>query len=247
MPRPVGSFVAPIDGGKAELNPGSRPEGHNPEASLAHEINNPLVALLNLLYLAESYSTLPDQVRRYLALARDEAQRISQITHGAMQKFQPSEGLGDTNIPNLMRSVVNFYKSRFESRGISVCTRYCGDGNLSAYEAPLRQTFSNLLLNASDAMPNGGRLQARVSTATEWSGERRHGLRVTVADNGCGIDTRDVLKIWEPLFSTKGTSGNGLGLSFVKETVQKHRGVLRVRSSTKQGHSGSVFTIFLPA
>lgn len=247
MPRPVRSSVVPIDGGRAELHPELQRDGHKLEASLAHEINNPLESLLNLFYLMEAEASLTDEVRRYLVLAREEARRISQITHGAMQRFQHTEGRENTNIPSLLRSVVDFYRTRFENRGISIATRYCRDGELAVYEAPLRQTFSNLLLNASDAMPNGGKLQARVSIAHETAGQKRHGVRVTVADNGCGISANDMSRIWQPFFTTKGAAGNGIGLSFVRETVQKHDGVLRVRSSTKQGHSGSVFTIFLPS
>ena len=115
------------------------------------------------------------------------------------------------------------------------------------YAGPLHQIFSNLLLNAADAMPQGGRLQARVSPAHEWTGLERHGLRVTFADNGCGIAADKLSKVLEPFFTTKGPGGNGLGLSLVQDVVQKHRGVLRVRSSTKPGHSGSIFSIFLPA
>jgi len=107
--------------------------------------------------------------------------------------------------------------------------------------------FSNLLLNAADAMPNGGKIHTRISKAQEWTGQQRRGLRVTFGDDGCGIATDALQKILEPFFTTKGVSGNGIGLSLVKDTVQKHDGALRVRSSTKPGRSGSVFSIFLPA
>jgi signal transduction histidine kinase len=195
----------------------------------------------------EGAPMLSEEVRGYLVLAREEAERISQIVHGAMQKFHDTDGPENVNVPNLLDSVLDFYKSRFKNRGISIATRYCRDGDIAVYESPLRQAFSNLLLNASDAMPNGGKLQARVAMAHEWTGQKRHGLRVTVADNGCGISADDMLRIWRPFFTTKGAAGNGIGLPFVKDTVQKHGGVLRVRSSTSEGHSGSVFTMFLPS
>ena len=94
-------------------------------------------------------------------------------------------------------------------------------------------------------MPNGGKIHTKISKAHEWTGQRR--LRVTFGDDGCGIATDDLQKILEPFFTTKGASGNGIGPSLVRETVQKHDGALRVRSSTKGGRSGSVFSIFLPA
>jgi signal transduction histidine kinase len=152
----------------------------------------------------------------------------------------------DTDVPHLLRAVIEFYESRLHSRGISVATRFCPGGILAAYARPLRQAFSNLLLNAADAMPKGGRLQARVAEAQEWSGLRRQGLRVTFADNGAGIGSNNLQKIFDPFFTTKGSAGSGLGLALVKDVVQKHGGTLHVRSSTQVGRSGSVFSIFLP-
>lgn len=216
-------------------------------ASLAHEINNPLDSLLNLLYLMESEADLTGKGRHYLTLAREEVQRISEIAHSALHEFRDTAAPKDTNVPELLRSVLDLYKSRLESRDICIKTRFCSEGNLVVYAGPLRQIFTNLLLNAAEAVPRGGRLHARVSRAHERTGQQRDGLRVTFADNGGGIAADLLPKVGEPFFTTKGPAGNGLGLSLVKNVVQKHGGVLRVRSSTRPDHSGSVFTIFLPA
>jgi two-component system CheB/CheR fusion protein len=216
-------------------------------AAFAHEINNPLTALLNLLYLIKADDSLSKTSRQYLTLAEAEAHRISEITHATMNELRGTVGRQKTNVPKLLRHVLAFYKSRLDSRGISVKARYCPECDLRVYPSALRQTFSNLLLNASDAMRRGGKLHARVSIAKEWAGQKRHGLRVTFADNGCGIREEDLPRILEPFFTTKGSAGTGIGLSLVRETVQKHGGALRVRSSTKRGRSGSIFSIFLPA
>jgi signal transduction histidine kinase len=146
-----------------------------------------------------------------------------------------------------MKALSSFYKSRLDSQRIRVETRYCSGEDLPVDTGSLRQMFSNLLVNAAHAMPGGGRLHARVSRAREWTGLGRRGLRVIIADNGCGIPTANLPRITEPFFTTKGSAGTGLGLALVKDTVEKHHGVLRVRSSTKPGRSGSVFAIFLPA
>jgi CheY-like chemotaxis protein/two-component sensor histidine kinase len=215
-------------------------------ASLAHEINNPLDSLLSLLCLIKAEATFTEKGSQYLALAEEEVQRISQIAHAALHEYGETDGRRDANVPRLVGSVVDFYRSRFEARGISVNTRYCGNGDLPIYAGPLRQVFSNLLLNAADAMPKGGQLHARASIAREWSGRQRHGLRVTFADNGGGIAAKNLHKIFDPFFTTKGSGGSGLGLSLVKDVVQKHDGSLHVRSSTKLGRSGSIFAIFLP-
>jgi two-component system, chemotaxis family, CheB/CheR fusion protein len=214
-------------------------------ASLAHEINNPLQALRNLLYLIESEVALTEKGRHYLAHAREETQRISQILHAVME-FRDTGKPEETNVPELVRSVLDFYQSRFASQGISIDTRYCPAVNFPAYPRQLRQMFSNLLLNAADAMPDGGKMYARVSQGHEWRDQERRGLRLTFADSGSGIAAKDLPRILDPFFTTKGPAGNGLGLSLVKNSVQKHHGVLRVRSSIKAGHSGTVFTIFLP-
>ena len=214
-------------------------------SSLAHEINNPLEALHQLHYLIETEGNLKEKGRHYLALAREEVRRISQILHAAMEMRDTGDP-EDTDLPGLLRSVLDFYESRFAAQGISVSARYRTAGHLSGYPHQLRQMCANLLLNAVDATPSGGKIYARIAPAREWHGAYKRGLRLTFADTGSGIAAKNLARMWDPFFTTKGPAGNGIGLSLVKTTVQKHRGVLRVRSSTKAGHSGTVFSIFLP-
>jgi two-component system, NtrC family, sensor kinase len=216
-------------------------------ASLAHEINNPLDSVLNLLYLVKGETALTEKGRHYLTLAEEELQRVSQIANAALDRARKFGALRETNVPDLMDSVIDVYRPRFEARGISVSTRYGAYRDFPVYSGSLRQVFSNLLLNAADAMPQGGRLYSRVCVARERSGQQRRGLRLTIADNGCGIAADHLQEIFEPFFTTKGCGGSGLGLSLVRDVVQRHGGWLRVRSSTRPGHSGSVFAIFLPA
>jgi signal transduction histidine kinase len=224
-----------------------RPQERKLAASVAHEINNPLDSLLSLLCLLETEATLTEKGRQYLMLAQEEVRRASQIAHTVLHGSPEQATAEQANVPQLVGSVLDFYKARFEARKIVVDARYCSDGDISVYAGSLRQVFSNLLLNASDAMPAGGMMHARVSHAHEWSGRKRSGLRVTFADTGCGIPAENMRKVLEPFFTTKGSNGSGLGLPLVKEVVQKHGGVLRVRSSTRQGRSGTVFSMFLPA
>jgi signal transduction histidine kinase len=247
----ISSSMSADDQGKKNRPPPGENRPPPPEnqngvvASLAHEINNPLAALLNLLHLIESQVPLTEKGRQYLALSHEEIQRISRILHTAME-FRDTGNPEETDVPDLLRSVLNFYRSRFASRSISLTTRYCPAVTIPAYPRELRQMFSNLLLNAADAMPRGGKIYARISMAHEWSDHERRGLRLTFADTGSGIPAEDLSQILDPFFTTKGAAGNGLGLSLVKNSVQKHHGALRVRSSTRAGHSGTVFTVFLP-
>lgn len=242
------SVRSPVDAFSTSQVPGSThpPPSDNQNgilASLAHEINNPLQALLSSLQLMQTDQALSENNRRYLAVASEEARRISQILHAAME-FRDTDA-ENTNVSELVQSVLNFYKSRLDSQDISVSTRYRDGGHLSAHPHQLRQMCVNLVLNAADAMPDGGKIYARLAPSHEWKDQRR-GLRLTFADTGSGIAAKNLSSIWDPFFTTKGAAGNGIGLSLVKNTVQNHDGVLRVRSSTRAGHSGTVFSIFLP-
>ena len=218
-----------------------------PLASFMHEINNPLESLLNILYLLDSEATLTEQGHEHLALAREEVRRISHIAHAALNTARDQAFPENADISILLGSVLELYNVRLATRGITVLTRYCSDGNLKVHIGLLRQVFSNLLLNAADAMPNGGTMHVRCAGCHEWNDQERNGMRVTFADNGCGIPADHLPRIMEPFFSTKGSDGSGMGLSVVADVVRTHRGVLRVRSSTKAGRSGSIFSIFLPA
>ena len=132
-------------------------------------MNNPLDSLLNLLYLTESEATPTG--RHYLALAEEEVHRISQIAHGAMDRFRSPVGPQDTNDPaGCWVPVVEFYKSRLDSQGIRVEARYCSAEDLPVDPGSLRQVFSNLLLNAAHATPAGGRMHVRVSRALRVDG-----------------------------------------------------------------------------
>jgi signal transduction histidine kinase len=215
-------------------------------ASLAHEINNPLDSVLSLLYLVESEGKLTEKGHEYLSRAAEEVQRVAQIARAALLRSRDYAVQEEVDVTGLVDSVIDLYRRRFESRGIAVSTRYCVDRKCLVYSGPLRQVFSNLLLNAADAMPRGGRLYVRARSCREWSGRQRSGLRVTIADSGSGIEKQNLRQIFEPFFTTKGSGGTGMGLYLVKEVVQRHGGALRVRSSTRSGRSGSVFTIFLP-
>jgi two-component system CheB/CheR fusion protein len=218
--------------------------GNRAAATLAHEINNPLDSLQGILFLLKGKVT--EEGRDYLTMAEEEVRRVSQIAYAALHASDDGPCVANTNVPRLMHSVIEFYNVRFEARGITVKSRYCTNGEISAHAGPLRQVFSNLLLNAVDSVPTGGQLQVRVAATRERSGQEREGVRVTIADNGCGIPPENLPKIVEPFFTTKGGRGSGLGLSLVKDVVHEHGGSLRVRSSTKPSHTGSIFSIFLP-
>ncbi len=191
-------------------------------------------------------ATLTVKGCEYLALAQDELQRLAQIVNSALRRYRDTTALKETDVPQLLDSVIDLYSGRLGAGSISVEKRYRMNSEAEVYPSELRQVFSNLLLNAADAMPEGGRLKVRASRGHEWSGKRRQGVRLTFADTGCGIPEENIKNIFQPCFSTKGEGGSGLGLALVRDVVTKHGGALKVRSRTTRGHSGSVFAIFLP-
>lgn len=215
-------------------------------SAAVHEINNPLGVVLNLLYLIESEPNLSEEARKHLVMAREEVRRVSRIAQGAMKQLQKRELATPTDVHEVLKSVLDLFETQFESKHIEIENECEGDGKLIVRPEQMRQVFSNLILNAIDAMPDGGRLHARVSRGKEWAGSRRNGLRVTIADTGSGIFPEDLSRIKEPFFTTKGSDGNGMGLSVVQEIVDQHAGIIKIRSSVKAGKSGTVLSIFLP-
>lgn len=176
--------------------------------SVAHEINNPLETLLNLLYLLE-HEALTEKGCQYLRLAEEEVNRISQIARAALDGGGRALMSKQTNVNELLTAVLAFYKQRLDSLGIAVQSRYSCDGNIPAFAEQLRRVFSNLLLNAVEAMPEGGKLNVRVSAGHEWCGDKRSGVRVTIADSGSGIHPGLLPQLFERPFTTK-TGGHGL-------------------------------------
>jgi two-component system, NtrC family, sensor kinase len=215
-------------------------------AAAAHEIKNPLDSILNLLHLVEAEAILTDKGRHYLDLVREEVCQVSQIANQSLDPQKPTLVADRINLNELLEGVLEFYKRRFDSSGISVQTRYSSDVQLRVHSSKLRQVLTNLLLNAADAMPEGGKIQARVARAHEWNGQKRTGVRVTIADNGSGIAPDVISRIFQQRFTTK-PAGHGIGLSWVHEFVQSQGGVVHFRSSTQPDRHGTVFTFFLPS
>jgi PAS domain S-box-containing protein len=214
-------------------------------ASIAHEINNPLESLTNLLYLA-ARSGDPEKVQEYIRTAERELRRVSAISNQTLRFHKQASSPRAITCKELMDSVLSLYQGRIVNSGIRIEERVRALRPLRCFEGEIRQVLSNLVSNAADAMhPLGGRLLLRTREATNWiTGER--GVTFTVADTGTGIPPSAVNRIFEAFFTTKDIGGTGLGLWVSSEIVTRHRGALRVRSTQKQGRSGTVFTMFLP-
>ncbi len=211
-------------------------------ASIAHEINNPLEAVVNLLYLARHDS---GHAAEYLAQAEQEVGRVAQLAQQTLGFVRDAKSPGMMDPAIIMDEILQLYSRKLERRQIHITRRYRGDCLISGYSGELRQLLSNLVVNAVDAMNVGGSLHVRTAVARDRvKGEQ--GVRITVADNGSGIPPSHLRQIFEPFFTTKKETGTGLGLWVSHGIVQKHGGSIRVRSRTDGSSTGTVFSIFLP-
>jgi PAS domain S-box-containing protein len=214
-------------------------------ASIAHEINNPLEAVTNLLYLAQT-ATEPAACSGFVEQAAKELRRVSAITNQTLRFHKQLSHPREISCGDLIDSVISLFEARFNSANIELRERRRDSGVLKCFEGEIRQVLSNLVGNALDAMQlTGGVLHLRSRNATNWkTGEQ--GIVLTVADTGTGIAPSSLGKIFDAFYTTKDLAGTGLGLWISQEIVTRHGGTLRVRSSQRKAHSGTVFTLFLP-
>ena len=213
-------------------------------SSIAHEINNPLEAVTNLIFLARSTSADND-VKLFLQSAQEELQRVSQITSQTLRFHRQQSAPSETEIDELFDSILTLYRGRLLRDGIEVKVIAGKCPPLICYAGELRQVLANLVGNALDAMPKGGTLRLQMRAATDWR-SGKPGVRITVTDTGIGMRPDVKKRIYEPFFTTKGETGTGLGLWVSAGIVDKHGGSLHVRSSAEPGASWTTFTLILP-
>jgi two-component system, NtrC family, sensor kinase len=218
-------------------------------AALAHEINNPLSSVVNLMYLLDQNGALDEHAREYLHLAQEELGRVVHISKQILGMHRESATLTRVSLAGLTDNVLELYAQTIRMRHISVHKCYRTDGEVMGYPGELRQVFSNLMTNALEVLDtSSGRLAIHISPALQWDGmDAQKAVRLTISDNGPGIPRHHRRNIFEPFFTTKGEKGTGLGLWVVKGILEKHRGTVRIRTRTQPGKSGTCFTILLPA
>jgi PAS domain S-box-containing protein len=214
-------------------------------ASIAHEINNPLEAMTNLLYLLTHDTSLSASAAQFARQASEELQRVAEITTHMLRFYRQSASPVDVDLEEILESVLVLFHGRLRKVGLSVEKRYRTTRCLQGFAGELRQIFANLIGNAIDASPRGCRLMLRVREAHDPV-TGREGVRITIADTGKGMSRAVRAKLFEPFFTTKGATGTGLGLWVSRELVQKHGGTVRVRSREGEPLRGTVFSVFFP-
>jgi two-component system, chemotaxis family, CheB/CheR fusion protein len=216
-------------------------------ATVAHEINNPLAAVVNLIYLIKRSPALPADVRRYVNMAEEELNRISSLTRQTLGFYREERGASPTRLGELSHTLVAVFAPKAANKRINVRLDVRSDPEIYAVQSEIRQLIANLLGNSIDAVPQNGSILLRVSSAASRNGDQSKGVRLSIADTGPGIPAEHRARIFEPFFTTKKDVGTGLGLWIVKSIIDKNNGSLRLRSRTTPGRSWTVFSIVFPA
>ncbi len=205
-----------------------------------HEVNNPLEALGNLVYLADVASGDGEMVHEYLRIAEEQLAHVQDIARRTLSFYRPNAIREAVDIVQVLDSALHMHKPQITTKSIEVCRHQPGVASVSANPGQLLQIFTNLIANSIDALPEQGRLHVRVSRSTEH-------FNILIADNGCGIPADQRHRLFEPFATSNKEKGTGLGLWMSKTLVEQHRGRIRHRTSTQPGRRGTAFRISLPA
>ncbi len=212
-------------------------------SSIAHEINNPLESITNLLYLVQKSDSI-DEMKDYALIAQEELARVTEITLQTLRFHRQQSKPAKVDLADLLRTLMTLYTGRLLVRRLHVEMKLSHAPPVLCLEGEIRQVVNNLLRNALDAMSEGGRLLIRMHPQTNWASGQK-GVRLTLADTGEGIAPEIMQHLFEPFQTTKELMGTGLGLWVSKGIVEKHNGHIRTRSRRGEAH-GTVFVVWLP-
>ena len=211
-------------------------------ATVAHEINNPLEALINLVFLARTSDSIK-QVRTYLQTAEKELERVSHLARQTLGYYRHTGAPVEVDLRKTIESVLTVYEGRLASRNISVECEFKGHGKIVARREDLIQAVSNIIANSIDAMPRGGTIHIYVD---ETRNSEARGVRIVIRDEGTGIPEGVLARVFDPFVTTKGDLGTGIGLWVVKQLIERQHGQITITSKTDPAGSGTNVSIFLP-
>ncbi len=213
-------------------------------ASIAHEINNPLESITNLLYLMEMDK--PEKAAEYLLLAQRELNRVVQISKQTLTFSRETALPVRVQLAGLIEEVLGLYTRKIGDKDLRIAREYNTHESVLVFPGEMRQILSNLISNALEATDSRGRIVIRVRAARDWSSHGERGLRLSIGDNGSGISPEVRCHLGEPFFTTKGQNGTGLGLWVTQSILSRYGGGLQIRSSVAPARHGTVFSLFLP-
>jgi PAS domain S-box-containing protein len=214
-------------------------------ATIAHQINNPLEAVTNFIYLAMTSEGLPEEVFQYLKIADRELARVAQIAQQTLGFYRDNSKSRWLGVADLVGDVMIIFERKLAYKHVQ--TEIAVDPQLKIFgkQGELRQALSNLIANAIDASKEGGTVWLRAHATRNWKNGMKPGVRITLADNGSGMTPEVQRRIFVPFFTTKTGIGTGIGLWAAKSLIEQQGGYMRFRS--KQGdNAGTVMSLFLP-
>jgi signal transduction histidine kinase len=212
-------------------------------AAVAHEINNPLESLINLIFLARENSAPDSKVSRLLSTAEQEMERLAHIARQTLGYYKDTGAPVDVHLHELIENILTVYSAKMMSSGVALDTRFNDLQKITVSKGEMLQVFSNVITNAIDAMRDGGVLKILTRSVLSASND---GIQVVIQDNGQGIEQENLPKVFEPFFTTKGNVGTGIGLWVTRELLERRGGQISIASSTARGDSGTTVTIFIP-
>jgi two-component system CheB/CheR fusion protein len=211
-------------------------------ATIAHEVNNPLSSVLNLIFLARTNNG-SEEAASYLSTAEAEIERVSHIARQTLGYYRDLGAPVELYLRDLLEEVLKVYKSKLQTRGITVESTFDAPQPITVSKGEFVQVFSNILANAIDAMTTGGVLSLHIRNTSRLMDK---GLQVIFKDQGSGIAPEHLGKVFEPFFTTKGNLGTGIGLWVARQLVEKRGGQLALTSSIVPGATGTVVTVSIP-
>lgn len=214
-------------------------------ASVAHEINNPLEAVTNLLYLVGLADTT-EEMRALAGQALEELMRVSQITQQTLKFHRQGGARKVIRLSESFEALLEIFRARIRSAEVKVEVRAERETSIACVPGEIQQIFANLLTNAIEAMPQSGRLVVRIRASRDWRNHAMAGMRVTFCDSGVGMAKATRQRMFDPFFTTKTDTGTGLGMWVVSQLVERHNGHIRVWSTQRAGRSATAFSVFLP-
>jgi PAS domain S-box-containing protein len=212
-------------------------------AAIAHEVNNPLESLMNLIFLARQTCSASPQAREYLLTAEGELERVSHITRQTLGYYRDTGSPSELYLHDLIENVLMVYRSKLSFAGIFVESTFGDLRKILVSKGEMLQVYSNVIANAIDAMRRGGKLTISLRQINNLAGS---GVQTVIRDEGTGISNEHLARIFEPFFTTKGDLGTGIGLWVTKQLVERRGGQVSVNSATEDGKSGTTVTIYIP-